>query len=910
MESSISNIIYPLNSKKLPEIGEVGGKGYSLIKLSSLDLNVPNGIVLTVAFFQNWIEEIKKSTLYIQFLEIINKKNVSQDKECSEILNKIKEWCMNKLKLEESKKHSIEKNLKSIFSEDYKTILYAVRSSSPEEDLSGASFAGNYETYLGIKYESLEKYILKSFISCLDFRVFKYKLEKGFNISEIKIAIVIMKQINSDVSGVGFSLNPINNDYDEAVINSNFGLGESVVGGIITPDEYIINKISRKIISKKLGNKEKIVKLNINKNETSVIEQNKEKQKESSLTEKLILEIVSNIIKIENDYKIPIDIEFAIEKNILYILQARPITTYNKLPKEILTGPKEKRQLYFDGTVGVQGFEKPMSTLGASVFKIFGHYMGIKMLDSYNMMNLREGIVDSLGGKLIINFSNVLTKISPEFLMKFGNNVNRVIPEVIKKYGAEYKNEKMCHEIDVSILGMAWRLPIKRIIFYNFFAKSTKENFEYYFKEFMEKFDKYFEENLSNNTPILMMVEKIFDDLTSNIRDYLVPIMFLGMIKGYTELTKLFEEHIKNNPELNEDFINLTKGLPFITIRMGLDLYQLTKFFDKNEYKDKSPDDFYNDYLNHKFPEQFYTEFKLFMKKYGFRGEWEFDIKNERYNEKPKTIITQIFSSLMMNDENKNPQKDFDEVNAKRPHIYKKLLEFAKTKGFAKEFEEAYNLMINFFYYRESPKYYIIFSLSKIRELILKRSQILLDKKLIDNISEIFKLKLDTLIKILNNVNKYSKEDIANIIKKDNYLYEIFDSWKRSPILFDSRGRLFFQEKKISNKKNELIGDTVSFGKIRGKAKVMNSVNEKEFNPGEILVTKATDPGWTPLIINCGGIVLEVGGMLQHGALVSREFNKPCVVGIENVTNIIKDGEEVEVDAIEGVVRLLDRKDE
>ena len=100
----------------------------------------------------------------------------------------------------------------------------------------------------------------------------------------------------------------------------------------------------------------------------------------------------------------------------------------------------------------------------------------------------------------------------------------------------------------------------------------------------------------------------------------------------------------------------------------------------------------------------------------------------------------------------------------------------------------------------------------------------------------------------------------------------------------------------------------MSFGKIKGKSKILNFVDEKVFNPGEILITKATDPGWTPLIINCGGIVLEVGGMLQHGALVSREFNKPCVVGIENATNIIKDGEEIEVDAIEGVVRLLDRK--
>ena len=178
-----------------------------------------------------------------------------------------------------------------------------------------------------------------------------------------------MKQINSDVSGVGFSINPINNDYDEAVITSNFGLGESVVGGIITPDEYIVNKISKKIVSKKLGSKEKIVKLNEKGNETIIIEQSQEKKKESSLNKEIILEIIENIINIENNYKIPIDIEFGIENNILYILQARPITTYNKIPDLLLTQPNEKRQLYFDGTLGVQGLEKPMSNLGISLLK-------------------------------------------------------------------------------------------------------------------------------------------------------------------------------------------------------------------------------------------------------------------------------------------------------------------------------------------------------------------------------------------------------------------------------------------------------------------------------------------------------------------------------------------------------------
>ena len=145
----------------------------------------------------------------------------------------------------------------------------------------------------------------------------------------------------------------------------------------------------------------------------------------------------------------------------------------------------------------------------------------------------------------------------------------------------------------------------------------------------MKTNDKYFEENINSNIPIIIMIDKILDEMTSNFRDYLVPIMFLGMVKGYVEIRKLFEEMLETNPELNEDLNNLTKSLPFVTIKMGLELYDLTKHFDKNEYKGKTSDDFYNDYLNKKFPDKFYKDFNIFMKKYGFRGEWEFDIKTQ-----------------------------------------------------------------------------------------------------------------------------------------------------------------------------------------------------------------------------------------------------------------------------------------
>ena len=562
-----------------------------------------------------------------------------------------------------------------------------------------------------------------------------------------------------------------------------------------------------------------------------------------------------------------------------------------------------------DATLVVQGFEKPMSTLGGSVFKSFAHYLGLKILGSNNADSVKASAIDCIGGKIFLNLSNIFSKIPVNTFQPLLANINKQTSEIVGKYGEQYKNENVCYEIDVSKVGMAWRLPIKRFIFYNYYAQSTKENFEYYFNEFQKNTEQTIENNLNSNVSIMTIFETILDEFTNNLRDYFSPMIVLAVPNGFLKLKKIFKENFKDKPELREDLNNLTKSLPFITIQMGLELYDLTKFLDKNKYKNKSQEEFYEDYLNKVFPNDFYISFKKFMKKFGFRGEGELDIKNERYNDNHRNILNQIYSSLITTTDEQNPRKEYDNCNAKRPEVFKKLCGLITSEDTKHEFEEAYHNIINYFYVRESPKYYLIFVISKMRELILERSKILLKRNLISDINDIYKLTIKSLSHILSNIEKYTKEKIEDQIKKDNEIYEKFNSWKRYPFIFDSRGRLFFPEKTISNKKNELIGDTVSFGKVRGKAKILNSVDEKEFNPGEILITKATDPGWTPLIINSGGIILEVGGALQHGALVSREFNKPCVVGIDNATKIIKDGEEVEVDAIEGVVRLLDREE-
>ncbi len=430
MELKSNDIIY-LNAKEIPEISKVGGKGYSLIKMTSINLNVPPGIILCVDFFKDWLKEIKNTNLY---KELINDK--SNNLNLENILNNIKNWSEENLKLSKEQNIQIENSLKDIFKEKYNKIIYAIRSSSPEEDLEGASFAGNYETYLGIKYEDIEKYILKTFISCLDYRVFKYKLEKGFKTDDFKIAIIIMKLINSNISGVGFSINPINNDFDEIIINSNFGLGESVVSGIIIPDEIIVDKITKKIKNNKIGSKEYIIKLNENLNGTIKEKNSEEQKKKLSLTENQIIEIVDNINKIEDYYNNPIDIEFSIEDNILYMVQARPITTYFKIPKELITEKGQKRQLYGDVTLAVQSFVKPLSILGRSIIQKFIDSIALKTLGTKNFcqFNSQEDFIGtSFEGKLILNYLMYGLKLIKNH--NFDKNMNPNAFSIIQSIG-------------------------------------------------------------------------------------------------------------------------------------------------------------------------------------------------------------------------------------------------------------------------------------------------------------------------------------------------------------------------------------------------------------------------------------------------------------------------------------------
>jgi phosphohistidine swiveling domain-containing protein len=189
------------------------------------------------------------------------------------------------------------------------------------------------------------------------------------------------------------------------------------------------------------------------------------------------------------------------------------------------------------------------------------------------------------------------------------------------------------------------------------------------------------------------------------------------------------------------------------------------------------------------------------------------------------------------------------------------------------------------------------------RRQVLAMAKTLVESGRLDNPEQIFDLTIDDIDRAATNPSL----DLRAIAQQRSALIRKI---KRSHLvarIIDSRGKIFYPPRQPAAD-GELGGVPISPGVTQGRIKVLNFANEKPLLPGEILVARATDPGWTPLFLNAKAIILEIGGALQHGAVVAREYGIPCVSGVDDATRLLMDGQLVEVDGSNGIVRILDGK--
>jgi len=326
------------------DIPQVGGKGANLGEMTQAKLPVPPGFIVTSYAYFSFIEKSHLKHKIEKHIEGLDYNNSQQLQHVSKLIQ------------EDIKKSPIPKDLAADIVEHYfqlsedgtepkKSILHhikrlagahmipvAVRSSATAEDLPEASFAGQQDTYLNIKGEAnLLNSVRAAWASLFNARAMFYRIDHGFDHFKVGIAIPVQKMVSSDASGVMFTIDPVSNDKKRVIIEGIYGLGELIVQGAVTPDHFEVTKNDMKIVDKKV-NSQHIYLPGVGKREAKVPPKWQSKQK---VTDEQVIGLAELGIRLEKHYYFPQDIEWAIEKDKLYIVQTRPITTIKKEGAEL-----------------------------------------------------------------------------------------------------------------------------------------------------------------------------------------------------------------------------------------------------------------------------------------------------------------------------------------------------------------------------------------------------------------------------------------------------------------------------------------------------------------------------------------------------------------------------------------------
>lgn len=301
-------------SKK--DVKMAGGKGASLGEMTGAKIPVPPGFVVLSTAFDKFIKETDINVEIDAMWDRLDIRSTDEIERNSEMIQKL---IIGK-KFPEDLAKEILKNFDSL-----KTEYVAVRSSATAEDSSSDAWAGQLDSYLYVSKKNLLESVQKCWASLFTPRAIFYRVERELQKNHVSVAVVVQKIVNSEVSGVCFTVHPVTRDQDQMIIEGGWGLGESIVQGIITPDSYVVEKSTLKLVDVNVNNQEKQIvkgpKLTIEK---PVPAAKRDKQK---LNEKQVKELAKICIGIEKHYGFPCDIEWALEKGKFYITQSRPITT-------------------------------------------------------------------------------------------------------------------------------------------------------------------------------------------------------------------------------------------------------------------------------------------------------------------------------------------------------------------------------------------------------------------------------------------------------------------------------------------------------------------------------------------------------------------------------------------------------
>ena len=817
-------MIYKISTGPESAKSECGNKAGNLIEMKKAGFNVPDGIIFDAEEYRSFVA---KNNIADKISGLMDKLTPDNAGETGEAIGELFAGLKPDTEMI-SKIESLTDSSKS----------YAVRSSATKEDLAEFSFAGQYKTFLNTKgAEEIAEKVIECYRSMFDKTGISYIATNRIDPDALAMAVVIQEMVDSDISGICFTVNPVTGNDKIMLIEVVKGLGENIVSGRVNPEQYGYDKYEMKPVE----NNGTLVSLD------------------------LLDKMGRAFADIQLYFGYPCDIEFAVKDGELFLLQSRSITkiNYGDL-KDIWTTADFK-----DGGVSATICTPYMWSL----YEYIWEYSFRKFLLDSKILKPKD--VDKKLGEMYYGrpywnlsvakqaMSGVVGYREREFDQEYG---------IKPTYEGEGHVTKATPGALVHILSMA--IEQKKIL------KDRNENAETLKKDLLKTYEEY-RKNYDEHT--IDDIKARFKSLTHDIYLHSETTYFWQIFIN-TIHQSLYKDGLLKYVSESEyltllgSIENISHLLPFYA------MWDLSRKIIGDEaalsyWENTSAEEIAKNIDDNKY---MLPGMKDIVDKYGYHSDKELDVTYPCYFEDPVPLITSVKDMLVLTGDF-GPEKDKKEGRLKSEaimHSLEKTLSASKYKKVKNKVDEMRRML----WWREefrdvSTRFYYL-----IRVYTVELSKTLASEGILEKAEDIWMLKVGNVWDFLDG--KLTREDLHGIISKNRRYYDSFRNYMSENEIGPMFGSVSDSVSKTDV--NSLKGIGANNGKITGTARVIYDFSEIErLQQNDILVTKFTDTGWTPKFAILSGIVTEYGGILCHAAIVSREYGIPAIVNCHDALSKI-----------------------
>ncbi len=868
----MSSFVRNLSSIRRRHLALAGGKAVNLGEMMEAGLPVPDGFVILTSAYRTFIEE---NGLQEEIEGLLTDLSSLEARELERTAEHIRRRIVRAVTPD-----GIRREIDAAYGKLGEGAV-AVRSSATAEDLPDTSFAGQYSSYLNISgREELVTHIRRCWASLWNYRALSYRLRRNAGGDDPAHGVVVQRMVDAGKSGVLFTANPVNGRRDQMLLDASWGLGELIVGGEVTPDEWVITHDTGRILRETIADK---VRMTVQR-EGGVCERvvPGEWRSAPTLDDGELSRLHELGKEVQRHFGFPQDIEWAHSDGEFFLVQTRPITSLYPLPQG--AEQWDDLRVYVNFSLVSQGMHEPLTPMGESIFlKTFvapARLFDRRIVDERDLWWLK-----SVGGRVFMDMTELLRderRWEDVIINDVFSDQEPVTAEALLQFLARNREEITSRRSRMMPWLIRKLIPLLRIalpmgiswlygILFPLRARAKA------FREWGRTVQRLLEARSAADTieEKLQLIERHVGAFT------LSGFAILSLIAPSVDNAERAQEIAGRYLEDTSYLQRVKKSVPHnITTEMGVELMEVARSLAE---RDVEPD-----------PRE--REVAEFLQKYGHKSNEDMDVGIPRWAEEPEYVLD-LIRLQMRNRAYEEGLRSFyrgaEEAKAAIERAGDALRRAGASRRVTRKVVRLLRTYRETFGLREQSKFVLTQMYQIYREMLREVGEELAAQGRLDRPDDVFLVRFTDV---------RSDEPLQETVRANRRRYDRYTGLS-APRIMTSTGECIHAAAEESN--GALAGVSVSAGVYEGEARVLDSPEQgAELRKGEILVTRATSPAWTPLFVFLGAIIMEAGGPISHGSVVAREYGIPAVI-VPEATNLIRTGERIRVDGDAGTVRRL-----